>query len=57
MLSLLCPVGFILLWPVSGPSIPDSWVLCDGLNGTSDLRADVEMDSRGYSLVYIMRMA
>ncbi len=48
--SLRWPVGGILLWPASGPSIPVGWVLCDGGNGAPDLRANVEVDSQWASL-------
>jgi len=32
------PVGVIALWSGSSASIPQSWALCDGSNGTPDLR-------------------
>ena len=32
------PVGFIGLWSGDSEDIPDGWVLCDGANGTPDLR-------------------
>lgn len=32
------PTGLILLWSGSIASIPGGWVLCDGTNGTPDLR-------------------
>lgn len=32
------PVGAIVLWHGSAASIPDGWKLCDGQNGTPDLR-------------------
>lgn len=32
------PIGFIALWRGSIGSIPDGWHLCDGSNGTPDLR-------------------
>ena len=32
------PVGFIGMWGGSPSSIPTGWVLCDGTNGTQDLR-------------------
>ena len=34
----LIPSGAILIWSGSIATIPDSWVLCDGSNGTPDLR-------------------
>lgn len=39
--ALLVPennVGSIMLWQGSKETIPDSWSLCDGTNGTPDLR-------------------
>jgi len=30
--------GMIILWSGSADSIPDGWHLCDGTNGTPDLR-------------------
>ncbi len=32
------PIGGICLWSGSQDSIPNNWVLCDGNNGTPDLR-------------------
>lgn len=32
------PTGVIALWSGSTASIPSGWVICDGLNGTPDLR-------------------
>lgn len=32
------PVGVIVIWSGSANRIPDGWVLCDGDNGTPDLR-------------------
>lgn len=34
----LVPTGVIVLWSGSSTSIPAGWALCDGLNGTPDLR-------------------
>lgn len=34
----LVPKGFIGMWSGSINSIPDGWALCDGTNGTPDLR-------------------
>lgn len=30
------PTGGIIIW--SGSAVPDGWALCDGTNGTPDLR-------------------
>ena len=32
------PVGGIIIWSGSGDNIPEHWALCDGTNGTPDLR-------------------
>lgn len=32
------PVGMIMMWAGTDETIPDGWVLCDGANGTPDLR-------------------
>ena len=32
------PSGAILMWSGSSDLIPDGWLLCDGTNGTPDLR-------------------
>jgi hypothetical protein len=37
-LTELFPVGMIILWSGSVASIPAGWSLCNGLNGTPDLR-------------------
>lgn len=34
----LIEVGMIIIWSGSAASIPSGWVLCDGANGTPDLR-------------------
>ena len=34
----LIPIGGIILWSGSIASIPSNWKLCDGSNGTPDLR-------------------
>lgn len=34
----IIPVGGIILWSGSAATIPARWALCDGLNGTPDLR-------------------
>lgn len=36
--SALIPSGGIIMWSGSIPSIPVGWALCDGTNGTPDLR-------------------
>ena len=36
--SIATPSGAIILWYGSIASIPSGWVLCDGNNGTPDLR-------------------
>lgn len=39
--SLLVPdpeIGTIIIWQGSKETVPDSWSLCDGSNGTPDLR-------------------
>jgi microcystin-dependent protein len=36
--TLLFPAGIIVLWSGSLASVPDGWGLCDGTNGTPDLR-------------------
>ena len=33
-------IGIIQIWQGSVINIPDGWVLCDGTNGTPDLRND-----------------
>ena len=32
------PVGLIAMWSGESNNIPNSWALCDGSNGTPDLR-------------------
>lgn len=34
----IVPVGGIIMWSGSVPTIPTGWALCDGSNGTPDLR-------------------
>lgn len=38
MLDSSLPAGAIIIWSGSIASIPDGWQLCDGTNGTPDLR-------------------
>lgn len=33
------PAGFIVIWSGAIVDIPDGWILCDGNNGTPDLRS------------------
>lgn len=37
-LGALAPQGIIVAWSGSADTIPDGWHLCDGTNGTPDLR-------------------
>lgn len=39
VLGQLFPPGMIILWAGSTGSIPDGWALCNGSNGTPDLRS------------------
>jgi microcystin-dependent protein len=41
------PSGMITLWSGSQASIPEGWVLCNGLNGTPDLRNRFVVGSGG----------
>lgn len=34
----LCPVGSIIIWSGAANAIPEGWRLCNGTNGTPDLR-------------------
>jgi microcystin-dependent protein len=36
--SIQFPKGMIVLWNGSASSVPEGWALCDGSNGTPDLR-------------------
>lgn len=36
--NYLCPVGIITMWSGSVGTIPTGWALCNGQNGTPDLR-------------------
>ncbi len=36
--SRLVPTGVILMWSGTADTVPDGWKLCDGANGTPDLR-------------------
>ena len=38
LLDALLPVGMIILWSGSLASVPQGWQLCDGTNGTPNLR-------------------
>lgn len=37
--ALAFPAGMIVMWNGPGTLIPAGWVLCDGRNGTPDLRS------------------
>jgi hypothetical protein len=45
------PVGGIIMW--SGDSVPDGWALCDGNNGTPDLRGRFVMGAKKTSYGYL----
>lgn len=47
--NALVPVGVIVMWSGSAASIPANWAICDGSNGTPDLRGRfiVGYDNRG----------
>lgn len=34
----MLPIGIIVIWKGPTDAIPNGWALCDGLNGTPDLR-------------------
>jgi hypothetical protein len=36
--SGVIPIGGIIMWSGSTASVPNGWLLCDGANGTPDLR-------------------
>ncbi len=38
--------GVILMWSGTIATIPDGWVLCDGFNGTPDLRSNFVVGAR-----------
>lgn len=40
-------VGTILLWQGAIVNIPENWILCDGANGTPDLRDQMVVGSNG----------
>ena len=45
------PSGLIAIWKGSTSTIPDGWVLCDGQNGTPDLRDRFVLGAgNGYSV-------
>lgn len=39
------PSGIITMWSGAASAIPDGWVLCDGSNGTPDLRGKFALGS------------
>ncbi len=43
----IVPVGGIIMWSGSIASIPTHWALCDGTNGTPDLRSRFVMGAGG----------
>lgn len=43
----ILPKGVILLWSGSGASIPTGWALCNGSNGTPDLRSKFVIGAGG----------
>jgi hypothetical protein len=45
--SGMLPVGGIVIWSGSVGSIPTGWFLCDGANGTPDLRNDFVIGAGG----------
>ena len=45
------PVGGIIMW--SGSEVPDGWALCDGNNGTPDLRGRFVMGAKKTSYGYL----
>jgi len=45
--SGMLPVGGIVIWSGSVGSIPSGWYLCDGTNGTPDLRNDFVIGAGG----------
>jgi len=51
------PKGSIIMWSGSIASIPSGWVLCDGTNGTPDLRdrfvVGAKQDDNGVAKTYI----
>jgi len=57
---VLLPIGSIIMWKNSQGSIPEGWAVCNGANGTPDLRGmfimgasnDGEVGSGGASAVH-----
>ncbi len=51
------PIGSIVIWPGTVASIPAGWQLCDGTNGTPDLRdrfvVGARQDSGGISMTNV----
>lgn len=44
------PEGYVVLWYGQEPDIPQGWVLCDGENGTPDLRGRFVKGASDYSI-------
>lgn len=62
-LDSIVPKGVILMWSGQETNIPDGWALCDGTNGTPDLRgrfiigfnSDYPLNSTGGSTTINLR--
>jgi microcystin-dependent protein len=51
MASTLVPAGAIMLWYGEANTVPAGWVLCDGTNGTPDMRGRFALgEGNGYNL-------
>lgn len=49
--SVVLPSGIIMLWSGAETAIPNGWLLCDGTNGTPDLRDKFVVGAgNGYSV-------
>lgn len=47
------PVGGIILWSGTDAQVPTGWAICDGLNGTPDLRNRFVLGSAEDSTLYV----